>query len=587
MPRSAMHLSLFVAAFLAIPALAQDRQAPPSVTPPQRAMPAHPLAQTLHAQLQDGGAYRHLHDLRRFYQRNEYAPLWLDENGGWKRKPDGYAQAIAQADKDGLNPAAYPLRKLAAVRVDNPDALVRKDIALTDTLLAYIDDLHNGVVEPQQVFPDFFTPDTGGRDLAWRLEQVLEASDAQAALEAQAPRHAEYIHLREALANYRDVAAKGGWPAIDESGGAIRPGWADARIPAIRERLRTLGRLDDARDLGWFAKLRLRISGQEEPLQNKPVNRPDELPQEEVAEGIEYPDRVYDPDLVAAIERFQERRGAKVDGIIGPETLAELNIPVEGRIDQILMAMEQWRWLPQELGTRYVFVNTAGYYAKAVADGETVVHTPVIVGEIAHQTPSFSSYITNVKFYPDWTVPSSIAKRYVLDKIRKNPAVIGSLGYQLYRDGQQVALDHATLASLTEADFPPYRFRQKPGPDNALGLVRFSVENDYAIYLHDTPNDRLFAANSRNFSSGCVRVGEPVKLAQFLLTGNSSLPADAVADKFAVARGADVHTEIVPLEHKIPVHIMYMTAWVDEGGVMHFESDAYGRDDKLREAMGL
>lgn len=148
-------------------------------------------------------------------------------------------------------------------------------------------------------------------------------------------------------------------------------------------------------------------------------------------------------------------------------------------------------------------------------------------------------------------------------------------------------LHAGTISQLQDAHFPPYRFRQKPGPDNALGLVRFSVENDYSIYLHDTPSDSLFEETDRNFSSGCIRVGEPVKMAQFLLAGNSSLSERGIAEKFNVETSDNLETEVVDLQHKVPVHIMYMTAWVDEGGNIRFESDAYSRDGKLKAAMGL
>ncbi|MCH2547504.1 MAG: L,D-transpeptidase family protein, partial [Alphaproteobacteria bacterium] len=397
----------------------------------------------------------------------------------------------------------------------------------------------------------------------------------------QAPQIPEYARLSEALKDYIEIAENGGWTAI-ETGGVIEPGQVDKRIPQIRERLQLLGRVDGQNTM--FDRLRDRFASMTDKASEKAVKQVSKADKEAAKENPEW---VYNEDLEPVIREFQERRGSKIDGIIGPKTIAELNKPVEERVAQIKMAMEQWRWLPKDLGNKYVFVNTAGYYAKGVENGEVKVNTPIIVGQVAHPTPSFSSYIPNVKFYPDWTVPTSIAQRYLLDKVRNNPSVVSTLGYELYEDGTRVPLNATTIGRLSEASFPPYRFRQKPGSENALGLVRFSVENDYAIYLHDTPKDSLFEETNRNFSSGCVRVGQPVQMAQFLLVGNSKLSAGEVASMLDVAGRSDLKTNIVPLENKVPVHIMYMTAWVDDNNNIRFENDAYSRDAKLKAAMGI
>lgn len=557
-------------------------------TEDKRNIPTDPTAKAMYDTLQSPQGMRHGYDLQKFYQARGYEPLWLEDDGDWERKPDAFVEAIAEADEEGLKPEDYPLASWLAQKpeLDNATAIARYDAAISDVVFAYIDDLHNGKVDPQDVFPNFFIPDEEQEELAWVAQQVLSAGDVEKALQQQTPQIEEYARLRKALQDYRAIAAKGGWEPI-KKGGVIKPGQVDERIPAIRERLRLLGRLDSTEGLSWFDAMQARF-GFGDGKNDKPEYDSVELSADEQAKAERNPEWVYTQDVEATIRQFQQRRGAKVDGVIGSETLTELNMPIEDRIDQIVLAMEQWRWLPKQLGSKYVFVNTAGYYAKGIENGRTVVNTPVIVGQVAHQTPSFSSYITDVKFYPDWTVPHSIAKRYLLDKIRKNPAVVQSLGYELYNEaGEEVPLHAGTISQLQDAHFPPYRFRQKPGPDNALGLVRFSVENDYSIYLHDTPSDSLFEETDRNFSSGCIRVGEPVKMAQFLLAGNSSLSERGIAEKFNVETSDNLETEVVDLQHKVPVHIMYMTAWVDEGGNIRFESDAYSRDGKLKAAMGL
>lgn len=273
-----------------------------------------------------------------------------------------------------------------------------------------------------------------------------------------------------------------------------------------------------------------------------------------------------------------------MDGIIGPKTIEELNTPLADRIDQLIMSMERWRWLPESLGEKYVLANIAGFYTEAVENNKVVVRSPVIVGQVAHQTPMFSSYITNVKFYPDWSVPSSIAQRYLLDKIQKNPSVINTLGYEIYRGNDKLSWRNVDINSLSENDFPPYRFRQQPGPNNALGMVRFSIDNNYAIYMHDTPDPELFEKDNRAFSSGCIRVKKREDLAVFLLDGNSDISGQQARQKFE-ATGPGLKSEIHPLTKKVPVHLVYMTAWVDNAGNVKFGQDIYGRDKKLIQAL--
>lgn len=416
--------------------------------------------------------YRHSDALQRFYKQRNHRPLWLDENGQWQRKPEAFITAISRAAEEGLNPQDYPLQQLVDSKPHfaNPVDAAVYELAVTDIAMDYIAALRYGRVNPQSVFPSFFIPDTN-RDLAYPLQQIADAWNSEEAIYAQAPSVADYARLREALAQYRALAAQG-----DVSG-----------------------------------------------------------------------------DL-------------------------------HKRIVQIILAMERWRWLPRDLGDKYVLVNTAGYYAIAVENDRIHVNTPVIVGQVAHPTPSFSSYITNVKFYPDWSVPSSITKRYILKQIREG----GWNGYELYDgNGKKIPLTPEVVGQLKEEYFPPYRLRQKPGVHNALGLARFSVENDYSIYLHDTPKSALFAENNRNFSSGCVRVADPVRLAQFLLVGNSPLSAEEIVDKFTIKRQNVLKTDIIPLATKIPVHIIYMTAWIGEDGNVHFADDAYGHDATLKAAMGL
>lgn len=478
-----------------------------------------------------------------FYRGRDGKPLWLKENGGWNEDPRPFAQALALAWQEGLKPEHYPLARWMEDAGKDP---LLAEVMMTATVMRYIHDLKLGRVDPETLFPRF-TLAPRDTDLVTPLREAFGwRVNLPRHFAAIAPRHRDYRALRDALAYYLAAAEKEDWRIIPP-GGTIRPGQHDARIPDIRKRLQRLGMLE-----------------------------------EDVREQSD----LYDPDTETAIRQLQVQQRLKADGLIGAATLESLNLSPHVRASRIRLAMEQWRWLPHPPEGKYVLVNTAGFYAIAMDGEDAVLRMPVIVGEAAHETPAFSSTITDVKFYPDWSVPTSIVKRYLLERIHRNPQLIDARGYELRTaDWQPVPRSELSLEQLSAEDFPPYRIRQKPGPKNALGLVRFSVENHYSIYLHDTPEGELFGEADRSLSSGCIRVGDPVRLAQFLLAGNSDLSAAEVADRFRVEAGTQLRTKVIPLQRKIPVHIVYMTAWVDEEGVVRFSRDLYARDGRLQKAM--
>jgi murein L,D-transpeptidase YcbB/YkuD len=496
--------------------------------------------------------------LERFYEQRGFQPVWFSASGearddlqDWYRLSDN-AHLHALDGKDSL------LRKVAAVDAEgNAQTAAAKDIAFTNEVIQYIKDVKTGRVNPSKIFP-LLVLLPQDRDASQTLAMALQ-KDADEAIDYLlqfAPDHPQYRKLQKALLRHRELAQQGEWTPLKVNG-LVKPGESSDSIPLIRNRLAQLAQLD----------------------RNEVVTHADaNMPAEQAA--------MYDEALQTKIEAIQERYHIKVDGVIGPQTVDVLNLSLAQRIRQIELAMERWRWLPESLGEQYVFVNLAGFYAKGYRNGAEVIHTPIIVGKVAHETPAFSSHIENVKFYPDWTVPSSIAKRYLLDKVQRNPAAIHQLGYELYRDGQRVSWSNVNVNALSKSDFPPYRFRQKPGAKNALGLVRFSIDNPYAIFLHDTPNDALFDKNQRTFSSGCIRVAKPEALAQFVTAQNAAVRPNQITQMFEDGRsGGTLQTNIVPLNQPMPVHITYMTAWVDNDGVTQFAPDIYGRDAKLDKAL--
>jgi murein L,D-transpeptidase YcbB/YkuD len=288
----------------------------------------------------------------------------------------------------------------------------------------------------------------------------------------------------------------------------------------------------------------------------------------------------FDEALAEAVRRFQERHGIEPDGKVGARTLAELNVPVERRRRQVELNLERWRWIPRALGDPHVVVNIPGFGLELVRGGAAAWRTRIVVGKAYTPTPVFSDRIVAVVVNPPWNVPESIAVEEYLPELRENPRALERRGFRLLEGSGEKArvVDPRTvnLKALAEGRFP-YRIRQDPGPDNALGRLKFQLTNDFQIYLHDTPTRGLFHRSGRGLSHGCIRVEKPLELAERLL-GESS--QDLLRE--ALDKTEERHLSLKP---PVPVHILYLTAWVDEGGVLRFAPDVYQLDGPQRAAL--
>lgn len=270
---------------------------------------------------------------------------------------------------------------------------------------------------------------------------------------------------------------------------------------------------------------------------------------------------VFDEALAAAVSRFQQRHGLEVTGEVGEETLAELNVPVQDRIRQLQVNMERWRWLPGSFGDRYILVNVPEFRLDLVEGGKPVYTMRVVVGKEQSRTPAFSDKMTYLELNPAWNIPDSIMKEEILPKLAADP------GY-LARNNMEVIPD-------TDG-----RLRQRPGPDNPLGQIKFMFPNEYDIYLHDTPADHLFSRTERDFSHGCIRLEKPVEFANILLKGDSKWTPETL--QAAIDSGEQ---KTITLERPLPVHILYWTAWVEPDGTVQFRKDIYGHDERLEKAL--
>jgi murein L,D-transpeptidase YcbB/YkuD len=476
--------------------------------------------------------------LAKFYQERQMAPLWLDADGPSARA-EVLAKVLRDADQDGLDPEDYHASTITELlSAGTPDQRAELELRLSLGLLEMTSDLASGRLEPQKVNPELFVYPQEV-DPAKVIRSAAAAQDIAAFVASYEPKQAEYLRLKAALADYRALAAAGDWPTIAD-GPTLKPGMTGPRVAQLR------ARLDAPMPQGGDSAL-------------------------------------FDPALAEAVKQFQARHGLERDGFVGRNTLAALNVPVEERIRQILLNLERRRWMADNPGARYVFVNLADFELKVVEEPRTVFDTRVVVGAPYHRTPVFSGDMTYLELNPYWNVPPSIARNELLPKIKADPGYLAANDFQLLSDWSDSAtvLDpHAIDWSAVRPDTFAYKVRQGPGPGNALGHIKFMFPNRFNIYLHDTPARGLFAQEVRDFSHGCIRVQDPETLAAFVLDRQPDWSEGQI--NAAIAGG---QRQIVTLNQPLPVHIAYLTAWVNKDGSVNFRRDVYGRDAILAAAL--
>ncbi|SMF74913.1 Murein L,D-transpeptidase YcbB/YkuD [Tistlia consotensis] len=480
--------------------------------------------------------------LERLYRSRGFQPIWLDAAGdGLSVRGEAALTALESADAEGLDPLSY-----YSAEIDSARAAARwqdLDVLLSAGLLDYVRDLAGGrpALRGQGEGLDGDAPPL---DAVATVRGLAAAEDVAAALQALAPANAQYRRLRATLAALRERAAAGGWPRIP-AGDTLDPGMSGPRVAALRARLAAT---DGA--------------------------------ETEVAEPA-----LFDPSLEAAVRHFQQRNGLAVDGRVGPNTLAALDRPVGELIGVVEANMERWRWLPHDLGERYILVNTAAFEMRAVEDGRVVLRMPVVNGLPSRPTPMFSAEMRYLEVNPTWTVPPTIFAKDYLPKLRRDPGYLAQQNITLYVSWSPNAtpvdpylVDWSQVRANTHS--LPYRLVQAPGPYNALGRIKFMLPNRYSVYLHDTPHHELFSRARRALSSGCVRLARPDDLAALIL---KEVPGWDMARLEQVYAGGE-RTRI-PLARTWPVHVTYFTAWVDGEGVAHFYDDVYGRDADMIEQL--
>jgi murein L,D-transpeptidase YcbB/YkuD len=274
-------------------------------------------------------------------------------------------------------------------------------------------------------------------------------------------------------------------------------------------------------------------------------------------------DAIFDTTMVLAIKRFQDRHGIEVDGVIGNKVIADLNVPLKKRVEQLLINMERARWMPPQQDSTFVLVNIPEFRLRVFEKSKIALQMNVIVGSSANNTVIFNGNLQYVVFSPYWNVPESIVRNEILPAIKRNPGYIAKHNME-----------------ITNANGRLPQVRQKPGPNNALGRVKFLFPNNFSIYLHDTPNRNLFEQTNRGLSHGCIRIAEPKKFAEFLLRDQPNYTSKAIDSLMFLEK-----EKWVTLKKNIPVFLVYFTAWVDQAGELHFRRDIYQHDQKMAEKL--
>lgn len=475
------------------------------------------------------------------YARDSFSPLWT--------RPGQVSQmlaAIGDSKREGLRPEDYHHQAVLVLNrllMRNPNAAsaAELDILLTDALLSLGHDKLFGKVDPMSIENTWNMNSRRQEAVVRPLLTALKEDRLPRVLAGLSPSLPFYTDLAEALVRYMTIADRsGGWPSV-LNGPPLRQGMQGPRVESLRRRLLATGEL--------------------QRLGDNPA--------------------VFDEELTKAVKAFQLRHYLEADGVVGKAALSALNVPVTERINQIRINLERSRWVLQNVPDTFIIVDIAGFSLQYRHQGRLAWTGRVVVGKPYHQTPVFRSEIRQMVLNPTWTVPVNIASREILPQVMKSPSYLAEQRLRvLDTDGREIAPAQINFRQYAGKNFP-YTFRQDAGPDAALGRIKFSFENPYSVYLHDTPSKALFDKSSRAFSHGCIRVQDPLDLARLLLR-NDAGNTTGYASFDRILQGGK--TESITLKIPVPVILLYWTAQVKDEKVC-FKPDLYGRDQLVLKAL--
>ncbi|WP_299844827.1 L,D-transpeptidase family protein [uncultured Roseovarius sp.] len=476
-------------------------------------------------------------DLAAFYQSNGYQGIWTGNSGKDRRRRQELFKAIEAADMHGLPVARYDANglktQMKAARSARERGLV--EVALSKTFVQLARDMQTGALVPSRI------DDGIKRKVPYRNRTsyltAFSKSSPRNFFRALPPQTNEYARLMKEKIRLEKLLGQGGWgqkvPAK-----SLKPGASGNAVVVLRNRLISMGYMR-------------RSSSQS-----------------------------YDANMQKAIQQFQLDHGLNPDGVAGAGTMTEINRPVQARLQSVIVAMERERWLNRSRGERHVLVNLTDFSARIIDGDKVTFQTRAVVGKNVsdRRSPEFSDVMEFLVINPTWNVPRSIAVKEYLPMMKRNPNAAGHL--QLYDGrGRKVSRSAVNFAAFNARNFP-FDIKQPPSRRNALGLVKFMFPNKYNIYLHDTPQKKLFAREKRDFSHGCIRLHQPFEFAYEMLSKQERDPKNFFHAKLDTGRET-----VVQLEKPVPVHITYRTAFTQAKGRTQFRGDVYGRDAKIWSAL--
>lgn len=487
-------------------------------------------------------------ELLRFYKDGECRSVW--SNGNTIDTQAIYLiYSIRDGSKDGLDiysPDYHFSKIVELLNFIKPDSLVKNDpavlaqldILLTDAYLTLGKHLNNGFVPRESISRDWKNAKHTAVDMKLRLRKALRDKTVKESLEQISPSAHQYQQLRTIMEKYLKIEESGGWKTI-ESMGTNDEGDDQYSFDDLKERLRAEG--DLAAD--------------------------------------EHSNEAYE----AALKNFQSRHGIDADGIVGPKTLSKMNISVADKISAIRLNLEKWKWMPEEKGM-YLSVNIPDFSLSVMEDHDTVLKMKAILGKEARQTPMFSAFMKYIVVNPYWRIPSTILSEDIIPKAQKDIRYLKKERIRVYKADKKTGKREINPKNINwkkvNANAFPYMLRQDPGRKNVLGRIKFMFPNRYDIYIHDTPAKSLFDKEERLFSSGCIRIEEPLVLFRYLMNNDGNNEYENITD--LIASGAN---KTIMLRNPVKVRIDYWTVWEDEKGMAQFRDDVYGHDNDLREIL--
>ncbi|MEM1137991.1 MAG: L,D-transpeptidase family protein [Bacteroidota bacterium] len=490
----------------------------------------------------------HIHS---FYKNRYFESAWFKIDGQLNdnalalinyAQNHEYANQLISKDLDNL---LYEYTKQQPSHLLNKTSLLGAiEIRLSKLFLKTAIVNLNGLVKPEDIAGIAWNITPRYVNLPQMMDKALHLENISGELNGLLPQNKAYYTLKEYLKTYKYIATQGGWPTVPETAIKLELGDTSEVVKVLKARLIITQDLD----------------------------------------AIHFNGLVYNDAVLEGVKHFQQRHGLHTDGVIGKNTLQNLNISVEERIRQIQLNLERFKWLPDlsNRGDKYIWVNIPHYKLKLFNQGQLLTEQNVVTGAKRSQTPCFDSYITDIVINPYWNVPYSIAKDEIAPKVSEDTQYLLEKNYEVINGwGTNRVMDSVGHLDWKDKSLHRnYRFRQKPGPGNALGVLKFNLPNPWSIYLHDTPSKSTFLREKRAYSHGCIRVQNPDQLATLLFNGQQGLDEEKLSEKINSRK-----TQTILLKDHVNVFIVYMTSGIDENGKLQLFEDVYGRDAKIDERL--